>query len=86
MLNTPRGSPASFAISPSAIEVSGASSDGFSTQLFPAARQGPRFHVASISGEFHGMMIAPTPTGGRSVKFTSFKSRPRNFASLCAAS
>ncbi|MMZ60367.1 hypothetical protein D1872_224530 [compost metagenome] len=62
-LTTPSGIPASFAISPSSETVSGVASAGLITAVFPAARHGPSFHVVSISGKFHGVINAATPTG-----------------------
>ncbi|MEA3219591.1 MAG: hypothetical protein OZX49_00682 [Immundisolibacter sp.] len=38
-------------------------SDGLSTTVLPAARAGASFQVASMSGEFHGVMAAMTPSG-----------------------
>lgn len=38
---------------------------GFSTTVFPAASAGAIFHVASISGAFHGVMSAQTPAGSQ---------------------
>ncbi|GAB3874229.1 hypothetical protein GCM10029964_015850 [Kibdelosporangium lantanae] len=36
----------------------GVHSAGFSTTVFPAANAGAIFHVASISGAFHGVISA----------------------------
>ena len=62
-LNTPAGSPASAAMSASSEAVSGAHSGGLATTVLPAARAGPIRQEASISGAFHGVMIAVTPAG-----------------------
>ena len=62
-LNTPGGRPAASAASASSEQVSGAHSGGFSTQVLPAASAGPSFQVDSISGAFHGVMMATTPAG-----------------------
>ena len=62
-LRTPAGSPASCAMSASSDAVSGAHSGGLSTTVLPAASAGPIRQVASISGAFHGVMIATTPAG-----------------------
>ena len=40
-------------------------SDGLMTTVHPAANAGASFQVVSISGEFHGVMKAQTPTGSR---------------------
>ena len=50
----------SFMNSSSEAEVN---SDGLMTTVQPAASAGASFQVASISGEFHGVMNAHTPTG-----------------------
>ena len=42
-------------------------SEGLMTMVQPAASAGAIFHVASISGEFHGVMNAHTPTGSRRI-------------------
>ena len=62
-LNTPSGRPASLVMSASSEAVSGAHSGGFATTVFPEASAGPIRQVASISGAFHGVMIAATPAG-----------------------
>ncbi len=45
------------------LAVSGAHSGGWATTVLPAAKAGPIRQVASISGAFHGVMIAVTPDG-----------------------
>ena len=66
-LSTPSGTPASCAIFASHNAVSGVSSAGFNTDVFPNASAGATFHDAITSGKFHGMICAHTPTGSRSV-------------------
>ena len=50
-------------ISGSRLALSGVSSAGFRTRVHPAARHGAIFHVASMSGAFHGVMRPATPFG-----------------------
>ena len=50
----------SFMNSSSEAEVN---SDGLMTTVQPAASAGASFQAVSISGEFHGVMNAHTPTG-----------------------
>ena len=38
-------------------------SDGLMTTVQPAANAGASFQASSISGEFHGVMMAATPSG-----------------------
>ena len=52
-------------MSASSEAVSGAHSGGLATTVLPAARAGPMRQVASISGAFHGVMIAVTPAGSQ---------------------
>ncbi len=68
--STPSGRPASCAITSSSTEVSGVSSAGFRTIVFPAARAGATFHDAITSGKFHGVIRPTTPSGSRKVKST----------------
>ncbi len=49
-LNTPSGMPAAVASAASISEVSGVSSLGLSTIVFPAATAGSIFHIAICSG------------------------------------
>ncbi len=65
--STPAGTPASMHSSVMRIEVSDAYSLGFSTTVHPAARAGATFWAKSITGAFHGMTAATTPTGSLSV-------------------
>jgi hypothetical protein len=44
-------------------ELSGASGGGLSTTVQPAASAGAVFHAASVTGAFHGVIAATTPTG-----------------------
>ena len=44
-----------------------ASSDGFRTTVFPAASAGASLFASVISGEFHGISAAITPSGSRTV-------------------
>ena len=68
--STPSGIPASSASFPSSIAVSGVSSAGLRTIVFPAARAGPTFQLAIGSGKFHGVMSPTTPSGSRKVTST----------------
>ena len=65
-LTTPGGRPdsamTSFMNSSSEADVN---SEGLMTTVQPAASAGASFQVASISGEFQGVMKAHTPTGSR---------------------
>src|SRR5205807_2217921 len=47
--------------------VGGVSCAGLSTTVQPAASAGATFHVARLSGKFHGTMAPTTPTGSRNV-------------------
>ena len=47
--------------------VSGVSSAGLSTTVLPAASAGASFHDAIVSGKFHGVISATTPSGSRNV-------------------
>ena len=66
-LTTPSGSPASSASRSNSSAVSGVSSAGLSTTVLPAARHGASFHEAIVSGKFHGVIRATTPSGSRNV-------------------
>ena len=65
--STPSGRPASTAIFSSSRAVSGVSSAGLSTIVFPAASAGATFHDAIGSGKFQGTIIPMTPIGSRKV-------------------
>ena len=67
-LTTPSGTPASTAMRSKRSAVSGVSSAGLSTTVLPAASAGASFHDAIVSGKFHGVMSATTPSGSRTVK------------------
>ena len=67
MLTTPSGIPASSAIFSNSSAVSGVSSAGLRTTVFPAASAGAIFHDAMFSGKFHGVISATTPSGSRNV-------------------
>ena len=66
-LTTPSGRPASSASSAKRSAVSGVSSAGLSTTVFPAASAGPSFQAAIVSGKFHGTISPTTPSGSRTV-------------------
>jgi hypothetical protein len=63
MFKTPEGSPASAQISPSIQAVTGVTSLGFPTAVFPAASAGATFHVNKYSGKFQGEINPATPRG-----------------------
>ena len=67
MLTTPGGKPASAHSSTSRRLVSGVTSLGLMTTVLPVASAGASFHARIISGKFHGVMSAVTPTGSRRV-------------------
>ena len=46
------------------------SSAGLSTTVLPAASAGATFQEAIVSGKFHGVMSATTPSGSRKVMST----------------
>ena len=62
-VNTCSGMPASRASSPRRMAVSGVSSAGLSTTLFPAASAGANPHAAIGIGKFHGTITLTTPSG-----------------------
>jgi len=64
---TPGGRPACSKSCASSSSDADVNSLGLITMVFPAASAGAIFHIASISGEFHGAMAATTPTGSRTV-------------------
>ena len=67
-LNTPGGNPASSSTCAKASVDAGECSEGFTTNVQPAARPGASLNVISSSGEFHGVIAPTTPTGSRRVK------------------
>jgi hypothetical protein len=64
-LNTSSGRPAAASTSPSFMAVSGVSSAGFSTTVFPAASAGPTLCATRFSGKLKGVMAETTPSGVR---------------------
>ena len=66
-LQAPRGSPAASNASATTSVDSGATSDGLTTTVLPAASDGATPRTICDSGEFHGVMCATTPSGSRSV-------------------
>ena len=59
--------------SASAKALSGATSDGFSTTVQPAASAGAIFAAIWWSGQFHGVIAATTPTGSRTISEPSIR-------------
>ena len=51
--------------SPTFNVVSGVNGEGLSTSVLPASSAGAIFQKASVSGKFHGVMAATTPSGRR---------------------
>ncbi len=68
MLTTPSGSPAASIASASSITLTGPSGAGFRMTVQPAASAGPSFSDAVATGPFHGMIVATTPTGSRTIR------------------
>ena len=64
-LNTPAGTPASSMISAKRMALSGATSDGLSTIVQPAASAGATLQAIWLSGQFQGVIIPHTPMGSR---------------------
>src|SRR3569832_925734 len=62
-LNTPGGTPASCSTSANSIAFIGATSDGLSTTVQPAASAGATLQTIWLIGQFHGVMSPQTPTG-----------------------
>jgi hypothetical protein len=70
MLMTPLGMrPVSSMARTSANALSGVYVAGLSTSEFPMAIAGAIFQTAKMSGKFHGMIPAHTPTASRCTKF-----------------
>ena len=63
----PAGNPAAATRSANRSAVSGVSSAGLTTAVFPAARAGATLRQSIDSGAFHGTMCALTPTGSGTV-------------------
>ena len=61
--NTPLGTPARSASTPSTSAESGVSFAGRATKEQPAARAGAALRAIIALGKFHGVMDAATPTG-----------------------
>ncbi len=64
MLTTPGGN-TSRSSSPTWSVVSGVNGDGLRTSVLPASSAGAIFQKARVSGKFHGVMAATTPSGLR---------------------
>jgi hypothetical protein len=64
MLTTPGGK-TSRRSSPTFSVVRGVYGEGLSTSELPARSAGAIFQKASVSGKFHGVMAATTPSGRR---------------------
>ena len=62
-MTTPFGKPASANSAANSIIDAEVNSDGLITAVQPAASAGASFQLVSVSGEFHGVMIATTPFG-----------------------
>ncbi|MNE86764.1 hypothetical protein D3C80_1838940 [compost metagenome] len=65
MLNTPAGTPASWANSATRKVVSDVCSAGLTITEQPAASAGPIFQASISSGKFHGSTQPTTPIGSR---------------------
>ena len=84
-LNTPGGTPASSRISAKIIALEGASSEGLRIIVLPAASAGATLAQIWLSGQFHGVIIATTPTGScttRALPTVSEKLNSRSAASV----
>ncbi len=68
MLTTPGGNPASSNSATNSSVDTEACSDGLITTVLPAASAAASFQASSSSGEFHGVIIAITPSGSWRVK------------------
>jgi len=64
---SPSGTPAPARISPRARQASGVIDGGLATTALPVASAGAMNSAAIISGKFHGVTAAHTPTGARQV-------------------
>lgn len=71
-LNTPAGTPASWASSATRNAVSEVSLAGFTMIEQPAASDGPIFHASISSGKFHGRTSPTTPMGSRTTRERAF--------------
>ena len=70
MFTTPAGTPASTMSSAKSSAVRGVSSEGFKTQVFPAAKAGASFHDVINIGKFQGTIWPQTPIGSRTTKLS----------------
>src|SRR4029077_11202543 len=61
---TPGGT-TSFRMSATISDVSGVYGDGVVTTVLPASQAGASFHARRITGKFHGVIAATTPSGLR---------------------
>ena len=68
-LKTPAGTPASCIISAKIMAFRGATSDGFSTIVQPAAKAGATLQAIWLIGQFHGVIIPTTPIGSLTIRF-----------------
>ena len=66
--STPGGSPAELMTSMAFCVASGVVDAGFSTTVQPVARAGQTLFAINVSGKFHGVIAATTPTGRRIVR------------------
>ena len=64
-LNTPAGTPASSSISAIRIAENGATSEGLSTIVQPAASAAATLQEIWLAGQFHGVIMPMTPIGSR---------------------
>ena len=65
--NTPGGSPASSDSFTSLTALKGVDEAGLKTKVLPHTRAGAIFHAGMARGKFHGVMMATTPSGLRTV-------------------
>ena len=78
-LNTPAGSPASWMMSASAKAFRGASLEGLTTMVQPAAMAGATLPMIWCRGKFQGVIIATTPIGSlttRELRISCSHSKP----------
>ncbi len=68
MFSTPGGNPAELMTSTAFWVASGVVDAGFSTTVHPVASAGQILFAMRVSGKFHGVMAAITPTGRRIVR------------------
>ena len=67
MFITPGGSPASSNTSISLTALQGVADAGLKTMVLPQIKAGAIFQAGMAMGKFHGVMIATTPKGRRTV-------------------